>query len=323
MIIVTGANGFIGSCLLTELKERGAREFLVVDTVSPKDRTGPLGHHSDISFIATEPFLTALQRDEVRNVEAIFHMGACSSTTETDIEFLRQNNTEYSARLFEYCCRQDVPFIYASSAATYGDGSNGFDDATSFEQLQPLNPYGWSKLNFDVWAKAQKRAPSRWAGLRFFNVFGPNEYHKQEMASVVYKAFLQIQETGRLKLFRSHRSDYKDGMQMRDFVYVKDVTRWMGEIWQANRFENGVYNMGFGRARTWVDLASAVFQNLNREVEIEWMDMPMSIRNQYQYFTEARMERLFAQGISRPLFSLEEGVKDYVQNYLLKSDRYL
>jgi len=256
-------------------------------------------------------------------VEGVLHIGACSSTTETNEEYLRRNNIEYSQHLFEFCARKKKPLIYASSAATYGDGKLGFDDTHPASQFTPLNLYGWSKLKFDLWADQQTQTPPRWYGLRYFNVYGPNEYHKGDQASVVLKAHRQIRQTGKLKLFRSLNPMYADGEQLRDFVYIKDITRWMYELMNTSKAKSGIYNMGFGKARTWLDLARATFTSLNREAQIDWIDMPDNLKNQYQYFTEAKMDRWLAQGLSRPQWTLEEGVNDYVRNYLEHEDRCL
>ena len=323
MIIVTGANGFIGSCLVAELESHGHKDIIVVDPVSLTDRPQILRHHQYSMFMHSDQLMGFLEKVDPQKIQAIFHMGACSSTTEKNENYLRANNTEYTVKLFSFCERAHVPFIYASSAATYGDGSKGFDDTLPSDTYRPLNLYGWSKLNADLWIEQQRKTPPRWAGLKFFNVFGPNEYHKGDMSSVVYKAFLQIRESGSLKLFKSYNPEYADGMQMRDFVYVKDVTRWMYEIWKAPQFQNGVYNMGFGKARPWMDLATAVFDSLDRPVRVDWIEMPDHVRNQYQYFTEAKMDKLQRQGLSQAQFPLEKGVRDYVKNHLLKDNPYL
>ena len=239
-------------------------------------------------------------------------MGACSSTTELNREYLRENNTLYTQTLFEFCRDNDTRFIYASSGACYGDGKEGFDDQTDPNTFTPLNPYGESKLNFDKWVLTQTEFPPLWMGLRFFNVYGPHEYYKKDMSSVVFKAYRQIKVNGSLKLFRSHHPDYKDGEQLRDFVYVKDITNWIGEIVQGKGY-SGIFNMGFGKARSWLDLAKGVFQNMNREMQIEWIDIPEEMRPRYQYFTEAKMERFLSQDFSQPQWSLEDGITDYIK----------
>lgn len=319
MIIVTGANGFIGSALVWELNKAGRKDIICVDTVSIKDRTEPLRNRSFSKFLLKDDIWDFLATAEAKNsVEAILHMGACSATTELNVEFLKENNVEYTRRLWNWCTENKKKFIYASSAATYGDGANGFSDSFDSDLLKPLNPYGDSKVQFDRWAVRQSQTPPLWVGLRFFNVFGPNEYHKGFMSSVVFKAFNEIRATGRLKLFRSHKAEYQDGKQLRDFVYVKDVTRWTVEIMNQTGMRNGLYNIGFGQARTWLDLAAATFKSLGKEMQIDWVDMPESIRDRYQYFTEAKINRLLANGLSAPQWSLERGVDDYVSNYLSK-----
>lgn len=322
MIAVTGANGFIGSVLVKDLNLLGQTHLICVDTISPKDRPQPLSNKKFNQFYSSEEFLNKIRQNNFGKtpLTAIFHMGACSSTTETDVAYLKKNNTEYTQHLFQYCARHQIPFLYASSGAVYGDGQLGFSDETPTEEFQPLNPYGRSKSEFDVWAMKQKLTPPHWYGFRFFNVYGPNEYHKNEMASLIYKAYHQILETGELKLFKSHNPQYKDGEQLRDFIYVKDVSRWMIEIFQSLKVQSGIYNMGTGQSRTWLDLATAVFKSLDKDVKIQWMDIPINIRHQYQYFTEAKMDKLMGQRLSPSQWTLEKGIKDYVKNYLCQED---
>ncbi len=317
MIIVTGANGFIGSALVWELNQAGREDVVCVDTVLLKERDDLLKNRRYHQFLGKDQIWSFLQSSEaIKSVEAILHMGACSSTTETNVAFLNENNVEYTRRLWKWCTDYRKPYIYASSAAVYGDGSRGFDDALPTSTFTPLNPYGESKAAFDRWAELQTETPPLWLGLRFFNVFGPNEYHKGFMASVPFKAYGQIRDTGRLSLFRSHNPDYQDGKQMRDFVYVKDITRWMVELMKRRDCRSGIYNMGFGKARTWLDLANAVFKTMEREPAIDWIDVPMEMRPRYQYFTEAKMDRLLALGVSSPQWPLEKAIDDYVRNYL-------
>ena len=242
-------------------------------------------------------------------------MGANSSTTETNWEHLYENNTLYTQRLFEWCTLHKKGFIYASSAATYGAGELGYDDLTDSEKLRPLNLYGESKVQFDRWAMKQSLVPPKWYGLKFFNVYGPNESHKGAMSSLVFKAYFQIQKTGRLQLFKSYLPDYKHGEQKRDFVYVKDVAQWIFELMSSNA-QSGIYNMGYGQSRTWVDLATSVFKAMQKPVQIDFIDMPESLKNQYQYYTEARMNKWRGQNLSEPRWSLELGIQDYVQNHL-------
>ncbi len=322
MWVITGATGFIGSALAWELNQHGEKDLLLSDHVPPSERPDHLRKRKYSEFVLAEDLFERLPQWAAK-IKGVFHMGACSTTTETDEAYLQKNNVEYSQRIFEFCAKNKIPLIYASSAATYGDGKQGFDDAIDSKLLKPLNLYGWSKIKFDIWAMAQEVTPPRWYGLRFFNVYGPNEYHKGEQASVVFKAYNQIREHGSLRLFRSHDPKYKDGEQLRDFVYVKDVTRWMRELMGKESVPSGIYNMGFGRARTWLDLAKNTFLAMNKEMRIEWIDIPASIRDQYQYFTEAKMDRFLSHGLTPPQWPLEAGVEDYVTNYLTQTDRYL
>lgn len=316
MIIVTGANGFIASTFIWELNQKGITDIIAVDSVGLEVRN-LLKKRRYSQFLLHDQLWSFLKTQEaIENVQWIVHMGACSSTTETNWEFLKENNLIYSQRIFEWCTTHKKNMIYASSAATYGNGANGFSDQTDPEILKPLNLYGESKVQFDRWALKQKNTPPHWYGLKFFNVFGPREDHKNEMSSLVFKAFHQIQKTERLKLFRSHNPDYKDGEQLRDFVYVKDVTRWMYELIQKHP-RNGIYNMGFGKPRSWLDLAKPVFEALGKPLQIEWMDIPENIRNQYQYFTEANMNKWQSEKLSPPQWPLENAVKDYILNSLI------
>ncbi|OQW50514.1 MAG: ADP-glyceromanno-heptose 6-epimerase [Proteobacteria bacterium SG_bin7] len=323
MVIVTGANGFIGSAMVWQLNSAGVVNIVCVDSINLKKRNQLLANKKYSHFWEKNELIEKLNSGNYDNkVEWIIHMGACSSTTEMDVEFLKENNTDYTRKLFQWCTKHEIPFLYASSAAVYGNGENGFDDHTPAEAFEPLNPYGRSKSEFDVWALLQKKTPPQWYGVRFFNVYGPNEYFKESMSSVVYKAFHEINKTKKLKLFKSHRSDYEDGKQKRDFVYVKDCTNWMMEMKQK-KIPSGIYNLGFGTARTWLDLAGNVFQNMNREMDINWIEMPENIRKQYQYFTEAKMTKMWNAKMSKPKWSLEDGIKDYLQNYLLKNEAIL
>jgi ADP-L-glycero-D-manno-heptose 6-epimerase len=324
MWLITGATGFIGSALAWELNQRGMNELLLSDHVAPSERPGHLKKQTYSDFVlADELFDYLADPTQAHAIDGVLHMGACSTTTETDEAYLQRNNVEYTQKLFEFCTRRKKPFIYASSAATYGDGTKGFDDATDCKVFTPLNLYGWSKLKFDIWAAQQTQTPPRWYGLKFFNVYGPNEYHKGEQASVVFKAFNQIRETGRLRLFKSYNPKYKDGEQLRDFVYVKEVTRWMWDLMQNQNAKSGIYNMGYGKARSWLDLARSTFAAMGKPVQIDWIEVPANIRDQYQYFTEAKMDRLLSQGVRKPEWDLESGVKDYVSKYLNAKDPYL
>ncbi|KHD88683.1 MAG: ADP-L-glycero-D-manno-heptose-6-epimerase [Bdellovibrio sp. ArHS] len=319
MIIVTGANGFIGSVMVWELNQKGFTDIIAVDSVGLEERN-LLKKRQISKFLLKDELWPFLQTEEAKKkVTWIIHMGACSSTTETNKEFLWENNTYYTQRIFEWCTQHAKSLIYASSAATYGAGELGFDDMTDPEKLRPLNLYGESKVLFDRWAVKQTQTPPHWYGLKFFNVFGPNEYHKEAMSSVAFKAYNQIKANGHLGLFKSADPKYKDGEFMRDFVYVKDVTGWMAEL-MDKKPKNGVYNMGFGKPRTWLDLAGAVFTAMKKEMKINWLEMPENIRGQYQYFTEAKTDKWLAAGMSPAKWPLEKAVADYVQNYLAKDD---
>jgi ADP-L-glycero-D-manno-heptose 6-epimerase len=323
MIIVTGANGFIGSALVWELNQAGRTDIVCVDSVSLAERN-VLKKSTYSSFMLKDEIWAFLNEPRtIASVEAILHMGACSSTTELNVEFLNENNVEYTRRLWQWCTEHKKTFVYASSGAVYGDGAEGFDDATPPSVFKPLNPYGESKAAFDRWAVQQKATPPLWLGLRFFNVFGPNEYHKESMRSVVCKAFQEITDTGRLRLFRSHNPSYADGQQLRDFVYVKDITRWILELLKAPPARQasmcGIFNMGFGKARTWLDLAGAVFGTMGKPLQIDWVDIPVEMRPRYQYYTQAKIDRLMALGLSTPQWPLERAVEDYVKNYLMKT----
>ena len=320
MFIVTGANGFIGSQMVHFLNTKGITNIICIDSVTPLQRPQPLATCDYSEFMQPAQIFDYL-KNSGDEVQCLFHMGACSDTQEMNIQFLHENNTEYTNQLFQACCKlPQCTFIYASSGAIYGQGDKGFSDSTPPDQFEPLNPYGWSKLNSDIWILEQLKKPQRWYGLRFFNVYGPNEYHKKDMRSVVHKAYHQIIASGKLKLFKSYSPDYADGKQMRDFIYVKDVTEWMWQIYLNKNLPSDIYNMGYGRARTWLDLAKAVFDSLNKQLNIECIDMPETLRPRYQYFTEAKMKKFLAQGMPSPKWSLEEGVEDYVKNYLQKGD---
>lgn len=324
MIIVTGAAGFIGSCLIGELLRDGWQDIVAVDDFSRPDKARNLEGKKLRARVHRSEFLTWLDANE-NQVQFIFHLGAKTDTTLFDKAIFDELNVRYSQAVWERCVRYGLPLVYASSAATYGGGEHGYaDDHALLDRLHPLNPYGESKHTFDRWALEQaegpagggKQAPFFWAGLKFFNVYGPNEYHKGRMASVVFHAFNQIKASGGMKLFRSHRPDFKDGEQLRDFIYVKDLCNVC--IWlMQERKHSGLYNLGSGRARTFLDLARATFNAMGHEERIHFIDTPADIRDTYQYFTEARMDKLRAAGYPRPFSSLEEGVTDYVRNYLL------
>jgi ADP-L-glycero-D-manno-heptose 6-epimerase len=316
MIIVTGAAGFIGSCLIGELLRAGWADIVAVDDFSRADKAPNLDGKKLTAKVDRNAFMSWLDANEKR-VQFIFHLGARTDTTEFDRTIFDELNVRYSQEVWERCVRYGIPLVYASSGATYGEGELGYSDDHELPfKLKPLNPYGESKNDFDKWALTQEKTPYFWAGLKFFNVYGPNEYHKGRMASVVFHAFNQIQAAGGMKLFRSHRPDYKDGEQLRDFVYVKDVCS-VCMFLMEHRKNSGIYNLGSGRARTFLDLARATFTALRREENITFVDTPIDIRDKYQYFTEARMEKLRSIGYDKPFTPLEEGVADYVGNYLL------
>jgi ADP-L-glycero-D-manno-heptose 6-epimerase len=322
MVIVTGGAGFIGSAVLWRLNQAGMDDIIVVDNLNQSDKWKNLVNRRFGDYIHKSAFLERLERNAFKNIQGIVHMGACSATTEKDADFLMENNYHYSRRLAEYAITHGIRMVNASSAATYGDGSQGFTDSDANTlTLKPMNMYGYSKHLFDLWMLRSKHA-DRLASLKFFNVFGPNEYHKQDMSSVVLKAFDQIRRTGQIRLFKSYHRAYANGEQMRDFVYVKDCVElvfWLLENPQVN----GIFNMGTGRARTWKDLAAATFAAMDRPVRIEYVDMPETLRKHYQYHTRADMEKLAGSGYTRPFTDLEQAVADYVRNYLAQEDPYL
>jgi ADP-L-glycero-D-manno-heptose 6-epimerase len=322
MIVVTGGAGFIGSAFVAQLNAHGISDILVVDEASSQPRQKNLANKSFTQFMGKDEFLSQVKANTLPSgITAIVHMGACSSTTEKNLEYLRANNLEYTKTLCLYATQRGIRFIYASSAATYGAGEHGYaDDLSQLDQLKPLNPYGESKHLFDIWAR-DNGLLNRIVGLKFFNVYGPNEYYKGSMASVAFKAFNTITETGSFSLFKSNHPDYQDGEQMRDFVYVKDCCEVMWWLLQHSTV-NGLFNLGSGKARSWNDLLKAAFSALGQPIQINYVEMPESIRNQYQNFTEAPMAKLRAAGYTNPLYSLEEGVTDYIKNYLLKSDQH-
>lgn len=315
MIIVTGAAGFIGSCLVRKLNDEGYNDLILVDDFSKSEKAENLSGKKYSDKVEREHFFEWLKQNH-RFVQFVFHIGARTDTTEFDYAIFEKLNVQYSKDVWNSCVEFGLPLVYASSAATYGGGEFGYDDDESLiGQLKPLNPYGDSKNEFDKWILAQHRKPYFWAGLKFFNVYGPNEYHKGRMASVIFHAFNQITETGKMKLFRSHNPDYNDGEQLRDFVYVKDVVNvcyWL----MHHRKDSGIYNLGSGKARTFLDLTRNVFSSMDKKENIEFVDTPEDIRDKYQYFTEAKMEKLKRIGYSHPFYSLEDGVKDYVNNFL-------
>ena len=320
MVVVTGGVGFIGSAIIQALNARGATDFIVVDETDHPEKKKNLTSLKYSELKQKDAFLNSVLNRSVPKVEAIIHMGACSSTTETDEAFLIRNNYNYTRHLAEYALERGIRFIYASSAATYGNGENGYsDDESKLETLEPLNLYGESKQRFDRWAKEQG-VLDRMVGLKYFNVFGPNEYHKEDMQSMARKGFMQAQDTGRIQLFKSYQTEYADGGQERDFLYVKDAVE-MTLFFLDHPDLNGIFNVGAGVARNWIDLATAVFKAMGKEPQIEFVDMPDSIRAQYQYHTCAGIEKIRSAGYTRSITSLEDAITDYIQNYLLPNKR--
>jgi ADP-L-glycero-D-manno-heptose 6-epimerase len=320
-IVITGAAGFIGSCLAGYLNQQGYRNLILVDDFSRADKTANWKDKQFSEKVEREFFFEWLFLNKPA-ISFVFHIGARTDTTEFNYSVHQYLNVEYSKKVWHYCTVQQIPLVYASSAATYGAGEAGYeDDHKGVDLLKPLNPYGVSKNEFDKWVLHQKNLPPFWAGLKFFNVYGPNEYHKGRMASVIFHSFNQIRKDGVVKLFRSHRPDYKDGQQLRDFVYVKDVLKVCGWLMES-RPASGIYNLGTGHARAFEDLVKATFAGLDLPAKIQFIDMPEDIRATYQYFTEARMDKLRDAGYKEEFFSLEEGVGDYVRNYLAAGKIY-
>ncbi|HEY6502909.1 MAG TPA: ADP-glyceromanno-heptose 6-epimerase [Chitinophagaceae bacterium] len=339
VILVTGAAGFIGSCMVGWLNKKGHQNIIISDDFSRDDK---LRNYEDKQYhvqVEREELFEWLKTNNVK-VDFVFHLGARTDTTEFDYSIHERLNVAYSKKIWEYCTAKKIPLVYASSAATYGSGELGYSDSHEIvDQLKPLNPYGVSKNEFDKWVLQQKTTPPFWAGLKFFNVYGPNEYHKGRMASVIFHAFNQIQEKGKVRLFRSHRPDFKDGEQLRDFIYVNDVVAVC--YWFMERYEegsqksevgsreqktgpltSGLYNLGTGKARTFNDQVTAIFTALGKKANIEYFDTPPDIRDKYQYFTEADMTKLRKAGYKEDFYSLEKGVEDYVKNFLVGHKYY-
>ena len=321
MIIVTGAAGFIGSCLIGRLNQENFNFIIAVDDFSDVDKLPNLEGKKIQERVNRDDFFDWLDQN-YHEVEFLFHIGARTDTTEFDRAIFDRLNLNYSKRIWEKCIQYQIPLVYASSAATYGLGELGYDDNEALiPQLKPLNPYGDSKNDFDIWALEQENKPFFWAGLKFFNVYGPNEYHKGRMASVIFHTYHQIQKTGSMRLFKSHNPDFKDGEQMRDFVYVKDVVE-VCLFLMHHRRNSGIYNLGSGKARTFLDLAKNTFKNSDVTPDISFIDTPADIRDKYQYFTEANMSKMRSIGYSKPFHSLEDGIADYVKNYLIPEKIY-
>jgi len=342
VIIVTGAAGFIGSCMAGYLNQKGYENLILVDEFGEDEKNLNL-HGKKYRVRVERDNLFEWLKNENASVEFVFHLGARTDTTEFDYSIHEKLNVEYSKKMWQYCADKNIPLVYASSAATYGDGELGYSDSHELvEKLKPLNPYGVSKNEFDKWAlkksresavKSPESVPPFWAGLKFFNVYGPNEYHKGRMASVIFHSFNQVQEWDKVKLFRSHRPDFKDGEQLRDFIYVNDVVAvcyWFMERWASGvkstepavlSPQSGLYNLGTGKARSFNDLVSAIFTALGKKPNIEYVDTPADIRDKYQYFTEADMNKLRNAGYKDEFYSLEKGVESYVKNFL-REHRY-
>ena len=321
MIVITGAAGFIGSALVWRLNQLGKNNIIIVDELGKDEKWKNLVGIDFEDFINKDIFIEKLETGLNYKVDSIIHMGANSSTTEKDADHLLNNNFEYTKKLAAYSIDNKIRFIYASSAATYGDANLGFNDEDNMcLKLHPLNMYGYSKNLFDKWA-LKKNILDKIVGIKYFNVFGPNEYHKGDMRSVVHKAFEQIRDTGKVKLFKSRNKYYKDGEQKRDFIYIKDAVD-MTLFFMDHKNKNGLYNVGSGKARTWNDLVTALFNALDKPVNIGYIDLPEYLADKYQYFTEAKLDKIKKAGYTKNISSLEEGITDYVKNYLVP-DKYL
>lgn len=321
VILVTGAAGFIGSCMVGYLNRKGYHNIIIVDEFDDESKKPNYEDKKIIARVDRNGLFDWLN-DHPMQIDFVFHLGARTDTTEFDYTILEKLNVDFSKKIWSYCTEKNIPLVYASSAATYGDGELGYkDDHDLPYKLNPLNPYGKSKNEFDKWVLKEKTQPPFWAGLKFFNVYGPNEYHKERMASVIFHSFNQIKSSGKVKLFRSHKPGYKDGEQLRDFVYVKDVVDIC--YWLMNeKPASGLYNLGTGKARTFKDLVTAIFKSLGKEPVIEFIDTPLDIRDKYQYFTEADMNKLRNAGYKEDFYSLEEGVETYAKNFLIEKKYY-
>ncbi len=325
VILITGALGFIGSCLAAELMRSGRYTLLLSDDLSSASCTKKAGNmHAlgDASRIDRNTLFSYLRDHPAIQIAHVIHIGARTDTTEFNKHIFDMLNLEFSKKIWTFCAEKNIPLVYASSAATYGSGENGYiDDHALSHQLKPLNPYGDSKNDFDIWALSQKKSPPVWHGLKFFNVYGPNEYHKGRMASVIFHAFNQLRETEKVNLFRSHNTHFKDGEQLRDFIYVKDVVQVINWLITTQPY-SGIYNLGTGNARTFHDLALATAVAMHTPLRIHWIDIPEDIREKYQYFTEAKMDKLRRAGYTQKFYSLEEGITDYVHRYLIEGKYY-
>ncbi len=321
-IIVTGGAGFIGSCMVRTLNDMGRDDLIIVDHIAETEKWMNLRNKKYIEYVPRENFLTRLEQGDFNTIGGIIHLGACSATTERDFDYLWTNNVEFTKTLWRYATVHQIPFIYASSAATYGDGVQGFDDACDIDILRPLNGYGYSKQVFDQWARKQSNAPAQHVGLKFFNVYGPNEYYKGSMASMVFHGYRQMIESGEIKLFKSENPKFADGGQLRDFVYVKDVCKVI-RFFMENPEHSGLFNVGTGRAQSFEELVSAVFVAVGKEPNIKFIDMPEHLKAKYQYYTQAELKKLRSVGYTDEFMDVSAGVKDYVTNYLTKGfDNY-
>ncbi len=319
MILITGGAGFIGSVLAKTLNQLGHSDLVIVDKLEDSTKWKNLRGIKYLEYIHADELFNGDYDDTIADADVVFHMGACSSTTEMNMDFLMKNNVSYTQALFRFAATKNIPFIYASSAATYGDGSKGYsDDHQLIPSFMPLNPYGYSKQLVDEWILKEEKKPDHWYGFKFFNVYGPNEYHKEDMRSLVQKSYEQILNHGQVKLFKSYKKDFKDGEQLRDFVYVKDVVRVMIECANPEKEKfSGIYNLGTGEARSFVDLVRATFKAMNKPPQIEFIDMPESLKSQYQYYTQAEMGKLKLVLPDFKFTKLEDGVFDYVTHYLM------
>ena len=316
-IIVTGGAGFIGSCMVRTLNDKGVDDIVIVDNIANTEKWKNLSNKAYKEYIHKNHFLKNLESGYYGKPGGIIHLGACSSTTERDFDYLWENNVQYTKSLWNYCAEYEIPFFYASSAATYGDGAQGFDDLGDIGRLRPMNGYGYSKQAFDQWALKQEKKPIQYVGFKFFNVYGPNEYFKDSMASMVYHGFRQVKVDGVIRLFKSACPEYSDGGQLRDFVYVKDVCDVISFFMERPQY-SGIFNVGTGHAQSFSELASAVFHALEIEPQIEYFDMPEKIRSKYQYYTQAETGKLRDIGYHREFRDLKQGVYDYVTKYLDK-----
>lgn len=321
MIIITGAAGFIGSSLLAKMNNKGVKDIILVDDFTNGDKNLNILNKTYRERVDRMEFFDWSEKN-FNDIEFIFHIGARTDTAEFNTSVFDRLNLNYSKKIWEICTKHQIPLVYASSAATYGDGALGYDDSHELiKKLVPLNPYGVSKNEFDKWVLEQSETPPFWAGLKFFNVYGPNEYHKGRMASVIFHTFKHIQETGNMQLFRSHIPEYENGKQMRDFIYVKDIVKICLFLY-TNRKNSGIYNAGTGEARTFLDLATNTFHAMRIKPDISFIDTPADIRDKYQYFTQAKMSKLKSIGYDLPFYSLEEGIEEYVLSYLMEKNYY-